>query len=90
MGMMDSGLFFAKDQGMVKDHRETEAAAAVAAAEAPSGSAAGSVYDETHGGVFPKFCGERPGARFNRVLKTGPKIVPKSVPNSLTVQIPIF
>ena len=21
MGMMDSGLFFAKDQGMVKDHR---------------------------------------------------------------------
>ena len=41
--------------------RETEAAAAVAALEAPSGSAAGSVFDETHGGVFPKFCGERPG-----------------------------
>ena len=42
-------------------YRETEAAAAMAAAEAPLGAAAGSVYDETHGGVFPKFCGERPG-----------------------------
>ena len=52
----------AQSAALLHTYRETEAAAAMAAAaEAPLGAAAGSVYDETHGGVFPKFCGERPG-----------------------------
>ena len=39
--------------------------------------------------LLRKFTGD-PGARFNTVPKTSPKIVPKSVLNSLTVQTPIF